>query len=204
MAPARRSQRERRAESERRLIQAAAELIAERGIQNTSLVDIGKRAGCSHALVTHLFGSKMSLVERLNDAADEYYADRAAAVVGASTGFDTLVAVAGLYLGLVSGPDAIGRVHLMLWTEAIAHARDIRPSRAEWDEHFRSGIANIIRDGIAHGSIDSGTDAAAAALLVVGLLRGVALQMMMDPTCIDPAQARAAVAKTLGAMLQPH
>ena len=61
----RRTQAERRAASEAALLSAAAELIAERGIERTSLRSIGDRAGASRAMPGYHFGSKEALIERL-------------------------------------------------------------------------------------------------------------------------------------------
>jgi AcrR family transcriptional regulator len=51
-------------------------LIAERGVGRLSLAAIGQRAGCSHALVNHNFGTKAALIEQLNDTVDELYRRR--------------------------------------------------------------------------------------------------------------------------------
>src|SRR5437764_2201484 len=52
-----------------RLLDAAAELIAEVGYDRATLAQIGERAGYSHGLVTRRFGSKenllWTLVERM-------------------------------------------------------------------------------------------------------------------------------------------
>ena len=54
-APQRRTQAERRNGSEDALLAAAAELIAERGIDRSTLAGIGERAGTSRGLPTHYF-----------------------------------------------------------------------------------------------------------------------------------------------------
>jgi AcrR family transcriptional regulator len=54
----RRSQRERRTDSEHKLLRATAELIVEHGLGSLSLAAIGQRAGTSHSLVNHLFGTR--------------------------------------------------------------------------------------------------------------------------------------------------
>ncbi|HXY28870.1 MAG TPA: helix-turn-helix domain-containing protein, partial [Acidimicrobiales bacterium] len=64
LALERQSQAERRSRSEDALLDAAAELIAERGIQGASLANIGSRAGLSRGLPNHHFGSKDALVSR--------------------------------------------------------------------------------------------------------------------------------------------
>ena len=59
------TQAERRQKSEQALLDAAAALIAERGVEQTSLARIGESAGTSRGLPTHHFGSKDALVARL-------------------------------------------------------------------------------------------------------------------------------------------
>jgi AcrR family transcriptional regulator len=68
----RRTQVERRLESERALLGAAAEVIAERGITGASLTVIGERAGTSRGLPTHHFGSKDALVARVAARAQDH------------------------------------------------------------------------------------------------------------------------------------
>ena len=49
------TQAERRSRSEEALLDAAAELIAERGVERASLAAIGARAGVSRGLAKHAF-----------------------------------------------------------------------------------------------------------------------------------------------------
>lgn len=49
------------ARSKERLIQAAAELLAERGFERTTVRDIGERAGVDQALIARYFGGKTQL-----------------------------------------------------------------------------------------------------------------------------------------------
>ena len=61
----RRTQEERVAESTRRLIDAALELIAEQGFERTTAAEIGERAGYSRNMVRDRYGSKEALLESL-------------------------------------------------------------------------------------------------------------------------------------------
>jgi AcrR family transcriptional regulator len=70
----RRTQAERRALSERRLLQAAERLISEQGCSRTTLAQIGEEAGYSRGLVTERFGSKQRLVEVLARQIQERFA----------------------------------------------------------------------------------------------------------------------------------
>jgi AcrR family transcriptional regulator len=63
----------RRNEAEQRLLDAAAELIGEIGPAAVTLANIGERAGYSRGLVTHHFGSKGAMMQRLVDnVTDEF------------------------------------------------------------------------------------------------------------------------------------
>ena len=137
----RHSQVERRATSERKLLVATAELIGKRGLNNVSLAEIGHRAGYSHALINHLFGSKAALIERLNEVVDERYQARWEEAVAERGGMDGLSAFIETYLRLVTGPDAVDRVHVVLWADSTAGTPELRPSRAAGHRHFRDGVA---------------------------------------------------------------
>src|ERR1700724_642251 len=61
----RRTQRERTAESAQRLLDAAIELIAEKGFDRTTAAEIGERAGYSRSMVRARYGSKEALLESI-------------------------------------------------------------------------------------------------------------------------------------------
>lgn len=176
----RRTQAERRADSEQRLIQASVELIVEQGLENTSLADIGRRAGASHALVNHRFGSKAELADRIIEHATEYYQTVAAERIGRLTGLDALLVVGDVYLDLVVGANPLGRVHIILWSEAFANTATRRGTQLEWDRQFRDFVTLLIEDGIAQGTVRQDLVVPETALTIVGVLRGIAMQLMLD------------------------
>src|SRR6516225_10584007 len=59
----RRSQAERRDESERLLVEATLKIVAGQGVNAATFEEIGKEAGLSRGLATQRFGSKRGLVE---------------------------------------------------------------------------------------------------------------------------------------------
>lgn len=198
----RRTQAERRAESDRRLLRATAELVVERGIEGASLAEIGRRAGYSHSLVHQRFGSKDALIERLNEEAVRMFTTSTVDRIGSASGAEAVQRVAGTYLDLVHGPDPVARVHLVVWSEAVARGSGRRPYRASWDRLLRSSLATMIAAGIKDGSIRGDIEPDAAAVIVVGLLRGVALQLMLDPGAGSADAARDVVLDHLDRMLR--
>lgn len=200
--PQRRTQAERRADSEQRLLQASVELIVEQGLDGTSLADIGRRAGASHALVNHRFGSKDELVDRIIEAATAYYTRSARERIGRKTGLEALLETCALYLDLIEDEDPIGRVHVVMWSEAIANSATRRPAQLEWDRQFRTFVAGLIEDGVAEGSIRSEVQVGETALMLVGALRGVAMQLMLDEG-IDLPTAQTLIRSLVLADLSP-
>lgn len=194
----RRSQAERRAESESRLLRAAAELVVEQGLARTSLAQIGKRAGYSHALVNHRFGSKDELVDRLTHETNRFYGRVARERLAGLSGLEALHALCALYLELVEAPDPLGRVHVVLWSEAVASSAERRPAHQDWDRRLRSVVASLLEDGIADGTVAPTTPVDETALTIVGALRGIALQLLIDPVTVDRERAT----KVLQGLLQ--
>lgn len=201
--PVRRTQAERRAESERRLLAASAELIVERGLELTSLADIGLHAGASHAAVNHRFGSKHELVDRLIEEAVEYYASAARQRLGGLSGVDALLELCALYLDLVDGPDPLGRVHVVLWSEAVAHTAERRATHLDWDRRLRKFIVTLLDDAIADGTVHPQLPVTEAAISIVGSLRGIAMQLLLDPDRTDLAAAQSALAVMVRDALGP-
>ncbi|MCZ4500170.1 MAG: TetR family transcriptional regulator [Marmoricola sp.] len=199
----RRTQAERRAESDRKLLRAAAELVVERGIEGTSFAEIGRRAGYSHGLVHTRFGSKDALVERLNDEAVQVFTARTVEAVSGAQGAEAIRLLSRVYLDLVHGEDPIARVHLLVWSEAVATAsgKDRRPYRITWDRVLRSALAAMVRTGIADGSVSPSVDPDTTAVVIVGLIRGVALQLMIDPGSGSVAASRGLVLEHIDRML---
>lgn len=198
----RRTQAERRADSEQRLLRASAELIVEQGLAGTSLADIGRRAGASHALVNHRFGSKDELVDRIIEAATAYYAESARVRIGRNTGLEALLGTCALYLDLIEDENPLGRVHVVMWSEAIANSATRRPAQLEWDRQFRTFVSGLIEDGVAEGSIRSDVQVEETALMLVGALRGVAMQLMLDEG-IDLPTAQTLIRSLVLADLEP-
>lgn len=199
----RRTQVERRAESDARLLRAAAELIVERGIEGTSLAEIGRRSGYSHGLVHTRFGSKDAMIERLNSEAVRMFTTTTVGEVGETGGADALAIVSDTYLRLVLGPDPIARVHLLIWSEAIAQGSGRRSYRVSWDRVFRNALAAIIETGVADGSIRPTIEPQAAAVIIVGVLRGVALQLLVDEEAGSADTVREVVIAQLDRMIRP-
>jgi AcrR family transcriptional regulator len=189
MPPPRRTQQERRDQAEAALLTAAAELVVEQGVRSLTLARVGERAGYSRGIVTHHFGAKQVLVERLARATQAGFVP---GLDGLPPGLDRLLRLIDGYLGELGRIGVFNRAFLLLWAEAATQP-DLAPIFRERDAAFRADLHDDVEAGIADGTIDPGTSPAEVAIAVVGQLRGIALQRLLDPPSVDTGQLRRTV-----------
>jgi hypothetical protein len=86
------------------------------------------------------------------------------------------------YLSLVTSDDSMARVQVVLWAQAIAGAPELRASRIDWDRHFRAEVAELIARATGKAKVDKGCRT--TSFILVGLLRCVAMQQLLDPASV--------------------
>lgn len=199
---ARRTQEERRAEAEHRLIHAAAELVGEVGPAGVTLANVGERAGYSRGLATHHFGSKGALMQRLVDSVTAQFRD-AISVAGEPHSIrDDVLRLVDFYLAVLADPQPANRARLVLWADAVATAKsDARPAMVAADREFRTAIAASVQRGVDSGEFSPSVHSDGLATVIVGMLRGVALQALLDGD-VDLAACHTEIRHLLEARLQ--
>jgi AcrR family transcriptional regulator len=186
MTTARRTQRERRDQAEAALLNAAAELVVEHGVRSLTLARVGERAGYSRGIVTHHFGSKQALLERLARATQAGFVP---GLGGLPPGLDRLLRLIDGYVGALGQVGVFNRAFLLLWAEA-ATASELAPIFRERDDAFRADLRDDVHSGIADGTIRPDLIPAEVAVAVVGQLRGIGLQRLLDPQAVDTERLR--------------
>ncbi|MBO0334532.1 TetR/AcrR family transcriptional regulator [Sneathiella sp. CAU 1612] len=177
---------ERRQESSQRMIEAATELFAEKGYQRTTLIEIGRRAGCTGTLVSNRFGSK----ERVLRAVIAHILNRFEADESLSPRTkerDPLPAPAQLsrfievYLKDVAARGTRIRALYVLMGEGLGSLPGMAEEIAHVNQVFRGEIMSYLALGMERGELPSSLDPAILSALIIGLLRGVALQILAEP-----------------------
>jgi AcrR family transcriptional regulator len=177
----RRTQEQRRAETERRVLDAAIALIARTGSRPVTLAQVGEAAGYSRGIVYHQFGSRERLIEAVLDQAQrldlpEY----------SGNGLEHVVGIVESYVQTVARQTPSTRAFLQLWMEAIAADPVVSPLFVQRDEGFRRFLSDAVRRGVVDGSIRSEVDPVAAGAVLVALLRGAGLQLIGAAPVDDP------------------
>jgi AcrR family transcriptional regulator len=200
-APTRRTQEERRNEAEQRLLGAAAELIGEIGPAGVTLANIGDRAGYSRGLATHYFGSKGAMMQRLvDDVTDQFRVSIHVEHQSDST-MEALLNLVDTYFDAMSHLMPVNRARLVLWADAVATpSPDVRPAMVAADRDFRKALVAGIERGITDGECPDDVDAAGLASVIIAMLRGTALESLLDEQ-VDLGACRTEIEKLLRARL---
>lgn len=190
------TQGERRADTRQRLLDAAAELFGERGIDGSSVDAIADRAERTSGAVYDHFGGKEGLLFALLEG----WVDDVAVVIGAELATATTLEerLSSLWRNVSHPPAGNGRwlsLEHELWSYAARNdaARDhlARRYRAAWE-----GVEEAVVDW-------TGGAPSAAGPAVIGLLLGLEMMRRIDPDAVTDelaiAALRGVVASTTGA-----
>ncbi|HEY0933943.1 MAG TPA: TetR/AcrR family transcriptional regulator, partial [Trebonia sp.] len=189
MTTLQRTQQQRRDQAETALLEAAAELVVEAGVHSLTLARVGERAGYSRGLVTHYFGSKQALLHRLAQATQSGFVP---GLDGVPPGLDRLLRLIDGYIGALGEMRMLSRAFLLLWAEA-ATAPDLARLFRERDQAFRADLREDVAAGIADGSVRPDVAADEVAVAVLGQLRGIGLQRLVDSPAVDTELLRHSV-----------
>lgn len=185
----RRTQGERRNRSEEALLDAAAELIADRGIERASLASIGHRAGTSRGLPTHHFGSKDALVTRLAHRTQDRIQERIRLQMTPGSdrrdtddvpALELICLTTDTFLELFEAPTADERALIAMWGATFPSEASLE-GMVEADRRSHDGWAGLVARGQREGSVRPDIDPSSAAVVLTGILRGVAAMLLRTP-----------------------
>ena len=195
-----RTQRQRREETERRLLDAAAALVAAGGSRAVTLQEVGRLAGYSRGIVNHMFGTKEALIAALVTGAQQ----RVAPSRGPGPGLARLRDRVARYVDQISAGDDHARAFLLLWAESVGATPQLRAMFTERDSLFAREIHEDLNAGIANGTIRPGIDTDGVTLALMAQLRGAGLHIIIrDPAPASSALVRQAILDSLQRNLAP-
>jgi AcrR family transcriptional regulator len=142
--------------SARRLIEAAVELITEKGWEATTAAEIGRRAGYSRTMVHARYGSKDAILDTLFRTTYEAQFD--STPTRADTGLQQALGHVDRIIGLYTEDREFARAVFVLTFEAVKSTSPLRDRMQDWltrgAETVRSGLLAGIGDGSVHPDVD--------------------------------------------------
>lgn len=203
--PRRRSQHERRAEAETRLLEAARVLLARKGWVGMTLAQVGEAAGYSRGQATHHFGNKGALLRALTLHINRSFVQEMAAAPPSPAGLQAVLGYVRVYLGRSDPKWTNTRTLLLLLAEALLENSDTADVVAEYNREMYAWLEENLRLAAAQGEVRDDVDPGLGAEFVVGAMRGLALQRLLRGSVADLREIREQVVQLIKhAFAGPH
>ncbi|WP_225850244.1 TetR/AcrR family transcriptional regulator [Streptomyces sp. HPF1205] len=178
------------------LVEAAAELLWERGYAATSPAMIQKRSRAGQGSMYHHFSGKADLaLTAIRHSARQLSTAVEAVLAGGGSAVERI----GAYLDMERSPLAGCRVGRLVQDPDVVADDHLRAPVAEFFAWSRQRIAEVLEEGVRSGELRQDTDPAAMAYLVVAAVQGgyVLARAQQDEQAFRRATeaAKAAVAR---------
>jgi AcrR family transcriptional regulator len=181
------TQVERSTESGRRLMAAAIELIAEKGFERTTAVEIGERAGYSRNMVRVRYGSKEALLESLLDT--EFQPLFLTPAGEGATGLDAaLQRIDHLAAQAEEKPEHMRALFTLVF-ETVGPIESLGPWLRAWLRDYCAGAADALRLGQKDGSVRADLDPDLEADRIMNYGLGLAFRWTLEPEQVDFARS---------------
>jgi AcrR family transcriptional regulator len=172
------------------MLQAALEVMAERGYPETRIADVADRAGTSPALVIYYFKTKDQLLtEAIRFSEDNWYATGTRRMAGIPTAAGRLAELVAMTClpEADAEPPSSWVLWLDLWAQSVRHP-EVAGVRQKFDERWRETISSLVLAGQEAGEFGP-VDPADFAVALSALLDGLAVQIALGDTVVSPGRA---------------
>lgn len=164
------------------IISAAATLYGEAGYHGSSLREIAKRVGMSHAGLLYYFPTKEALLAAVLERRDAEDFEREQLM--GPPGLEVLRHYLALAAHNVRHPGIVD-LYSRLAAEAVSADH---PAHDYFEQHYqaaRDGIEDSFRVLAGNDELREGTDPAVAALTFIALMDGLQVQWLTNPEKVD-------------------
>ena len=170
------------------IVDAAAAVINEQGIQNLSLSEIENKVGMSRGQLTYYFKTKedilLAVFDRLLDLMCQQNADEE------FDRLDWLEIVRQVLLLVLQNPPAHPEFHALQHTflSQSSHREDFREKLAALYENWRSRSADALKRDLKKRPAARRVSPRTLATLVQAIFHGLAVQRAADPRAFNPRE----------------
>jgi AcrR family transcriptional regulator len=200
----RRTQAERTALSDRRMLESAIRLIVEHGTEKTTLKDVGARAGYSRGLASYRFGSKAGLLSFVVRAIGDEWLRELTRVSENKLGIDAIDAATDAHFEFVrEAPDHV-RAFYILWFESIGPRSEVRSVIARVHERRSRDVASWIEQGISAGEVRADVSPGEVAEQFSASIIGIVYHWLVNPDALEQLQGMHDGLKSTMRMLLTH
>lgn len=179
------TQAARSAISDKAMLDAAIDLILERGTDGTTLQAIGEKAGYSRGLATYRFGSKAGLFDAVCKSISRRWLSYLNNGVGNQVGIDAMCVALDAFFQFISDFPRDARVLQILYCGAASPQSEYRQTSINIHQRQRDDVADWVRAGIREGSIRGDANPESVAAQYIAYISGMTYLWLINPESID-------------------
>ena len=169
------------------MIECAVQLIVERGISGTKLIDVGTLAGYSRGLAAMRFGTKAGLLSRVAHHVTSKWVMCMKEAVGQKTGIAAVLAAIDAQERAIAETPADMRALYAIYFHSSDPSAEYRADVARSVTAQRRDLANWMREAKDAGEIPARIDPSRIAGQILSSMIGIVYQWIMDPAAM-PSQ----------------
>ena len=173
----------------RRILAAARQLVSERGIARSKVIDIARAAGVSRGLVTYHFSTKNRLLGEVMDADAEDRLEHLRQFVGTARSIDEVIAGLARTFGELDR----GMRVLQEFATIALRSEEIASRQARTRARYREVLTEILTEHRRAGIVQLGAEPATVAAVLVALGQGIVSEQLVDPNWDHTIAARYAL-----------
>ncbi len=176
-----RTQADRTAESDARMLAAAVTLICEKGAEGATLKAVGENAGYSRGLASYRFGNKPGLYRFIVRAIGEQWLAELGRAVGQQHGLSAIHAATDAHDRFVSRGSERIRAFYILWFNSIGPDPELKTVIAHIHQRRQQDVEAWIHAGVEAGEIRSEVDIVGTARHFCAAIVGIVYQWLVTP-----------------------
>jgi len=196
------TQVERKEISDAKMLEAAVELIVERGTGQATLKDVGEKAGYSRGLAGYRFGNKEGLFDFvLRSVGDEWLAELTL-VTKNKTGYEAIAAALDAHIQFCEDAPKHVEAFYRLWFEALTPESQLKSVILGIHKRRRADVIRWIEQGVEEGSVAAMINIELVADHFTASVSGIVYHWMSDPDNLDEMRSlHNGLKQVVGAML---
>lgn len=181
----RRTQAERTALSDARMLDAAVELICAKGTIKTTLKEVGLVAGYSRGLASHRFGTKDQLFTFIVRSVGELWLKELNLAVKEKVGVKAIGAAIDAHQAFITQGANNIRAFYILWFNSIGPDQGLREVVANIHQRRQKDVESWIQKGVANKELCATIDYRGAAQNFCAAIIGIVYQWLADPEDVE-------------------
>ena len=179
------TQVERKEISDAKMLEAAVDLIVERGAGQVTLKDVGEKAGYSRGLAGYRFGNREGLFDFVLRSVGDEWLGELTQVTANSFGYRAIAAALDAHIKFCEDAPKHVEAFYRLWFDSMAPDSQLKGVILGIHQRRRGDVVSWIEQAVAAGEVSATVDAGMLADHFTASVSGIVYHWMTDPDNLD-------------------